>query len=282
MRKTFELTLHPDPRPDLIIERGPDDTGVGSWVPNDKHTLLAKYIAGACGPARRFPHWIFIDPFCGPGRIQVRGETITRDGGSAVAWHQSKASNLPFTQMLIGDLSVERVRACKARLEAVGAPAQAFEGAAVETIPKMVASVPRGALCLVYIDPYNLQYLSFSMIEALAKLSKVDLVVNFCTMDLRRNVDAELDPDRARFDEVAPGWRQKFGASSGKTTLGLALFNYWMELISGLGFSFSQAMPMVQNDSNREIYRLAFFARHDLPNRIWNDVARDPTRDLFG
>jgi three-Cys-motif partner protein len=184
--------------------------------------------------------------------------------------------------MLIGDLSVERVRACKARLEAVGAPAQAFEGAAVETIPKMVASVPRGALCLVYIDPYNLQYLSFSMIEALAKLSKVDLVVNFCTMDLRRNVDAELDPDRARFDEVAPGWRQKFGASSGKTTLGLALFNYWMELISGLGFSFSQAMPMVQNDSNREIYRLAFFARHDLPNRIWNDVARDPTRDLFG
>ena len=33
MRKKFELKLHPDPRPDLLIERGPDDSGVGSWVP---------------------------------------------------------------------------------------------------------------------------------------------------------------------------------------------------------------------------------------------------------
>lgn len=33
-------------------------------------------------------------------------------------------------------------------------------------------------------------------------------------------------------------------------------------------------MPLVPNDANHPIYRLVFFARHDLATRIWGDVAR--------
>jgi hypothetical protein len=38
------------------------------------------------------------------------------------------------------------------------------------------------------------------------------------------------------------------------------------------------------NSRGQPIYRMVFFARHDLPNRIWDDVARGQNRslDLFG
>jgi three-Cys-motif partner protein len=109
--------------------------------------------------------------------------------------------------MLVGDLDPDRAHACAERLRAVGAPVTPFVGPADETIKSMVASIPPRSLCMAYIDPYNLELLSFSLIQALATL-KVDLAINFSTMDLQRNAELEFDPKRARFDGTAPGWRR--------------------------------------------------------------------------
>lgn len=145
----------------------------------------------------------------------------------------------------------------------------------------MVASVPRGALCLAYVDPYNLRLLSYSILETLAKL-RVDLAVNFSTMDLIRNVDSESGPDRVGFDDVAPGWKEHVERSgTSRSSMWVEFFNYWAGLIKELGFEHSREMPLIKNDSGKGIYRMVFFARHDLPNRIWGDVARGPSRDLF-
>lgn len=280
VRKTFRLEAQEDPRPDLLVESGPHGKGVGPWVPNVKHTLLAKYIGAAYAAMNRWPERVFIDPFCGPGRILVAGEAGTRDGGSVVAWRQSRRCDAPYTRMLIGDLDSERLVACHSRLAALGAPVQAFEGKADDTVRAMVRSVPKGALCLAYLDPYNLSLLSLDMIRALAELPRIDFAVHFSTMDLLRNVDAELDPERARFDQVAPGWREALHGVS-KANLPVAFLNYWVELVKGLGFAFSTQMPLVSNHRGHEIYRLVFFARHDLPTRLWSDVAKNPTPDLF-
>jgi three-Cys-motif partner protein len=191
------------------------------------------------------------------------------------------ADTAPFTQVLIGDIDGDRVRACADRLRAVHAPVQSFNGPAAETIHRMVSAVPAGALCMAYIDPYNLQYLSFSILKALATL-KVDLAINFSVMDLTRNADLETDPERARFDDAAPGWRDHVAqADISKSGLPQALFAYWMGLVRELGFSHSKAMPLITNERRRGLYRMVFFARSDLPVRIWSDVARGPNRELF-
>jgi hypothetical protein len=39
-------------------------------------------------------------------------------------------------------------------------------------------------------------------------------------------------------------------------------------------------VPLVRNNQGHAIYRMVFFARHDLPTRIWSDVARGPNRSL--
>jgi three-Cys-motif partner protein len=280
MGRRFQLKVYPDPYPGLTIERGPHDRGVGTWVPDVKHTLLAKYIGAAYAAMSAWPERVFIDPFSGPGRIEVAGDAFCRDGGALVAWRQSQQAGSPYTRVLIGDLNADRVTACEARLKALHAPVEAFHGPADETVPEMVKRVPRGALCLAYLDPYNLALLSFDMIRALASLPKVDFAVHFSTMDLMRNVDAELDPERARFDQVAPGWRQALKGVS-KAALPIAFLTYWIGLVQQLGFDFSREMPLVTNNTNHEIYRLVFFARHPLPTKLWTDVAKSRNHELF-
>ncbi|MCA0214823.1 MAG: three-Cys-motif partner protein TcmP [Proteobacteria bacterium] len=279
-RKPFQLDMHNDPCPGLPVERGPEDLGVGDWVPKIKHTLLAKYISAAYAAMNQWPERVLIDPFCGPGRIQVKGEGFTRDGGSVVAWRQALKSGTSYTRVFVGDLDPERASAAHRRLQTLGAPVTRFEGPASETIQEMIKQVPRGALCLAYIDPYNLSLLNFDMIRALAQLPKIDFAVHFSTMDLSRNVHMESDPERFRFDQVAPGWKNALTGVS-KSNQRVEFFKYWMGLVRDLGFEFSREMPLVSNNSGHEIYRLAFFARHDLPRRLWGDVAKDGVQPSF-
>ena len=103
-------------------------------------------------------------------------------------------------------------------------------------------------------------------------------------MDLQRNAEFEFDPKRARFDGTAPGWRVDEGVTAAsKKNVPLEFFRYWRGLVTDLGFEHSREMPLVHNDDGHPIYRMVFFARHDLPLRIWTDIARSPNRtlDLF-
>lgn len=274
--------LDPDPRPDLLIERGPNNAGVGRWVPEQKHMYLTKYVDGTREAAKKWGQRIFIDPFCGPGRIQVEGESCTRDGGALIAWRQSQRSGAAYSQLLVGDLVSERALACEMRLKAIGAPAEAFIGPAAETASQMIKRVPRTALCTVYLDPYNLELLSFDIIKELSSLKAVDFAVHFSTMDLVRNMDFEFDPRRARFDGTAPDWRDRVDIHGNNKARGQSLFfDYWVNLIKALGFTVSHSMPLITNNSNHGIYRLVFFSRHELPNKIWGDVVKGPNRELF-
>ncbi|GAA0519076.1 hypothetical protein GCM10009097_40750 [Pigmentiphaga daeguensis] len=277
----FSLAYDADPLPLLSVESGRTGEGVGSWVPDRKHTFLAKYVEGTRQARKKFSRRIYIDLFCGPGRVQVKGESITRHGGALIAWQHSKLDDAAFTTCIVGDLDPLRASACAERLRAFGAPVQALIGSAEATVDEALKIVPKGALCLVYLDPYNLQFLTFDVIKKLAKLEFVDFAVHFSTMDLRRNVLMEYDPERARFDLAAPGWRDHVKpADFARGDADEVFFEYWCNLITSLGFSISKRMPLVRDDKNRPLYHLVFFSRHALPNRIWGDVAQGPNREF--
>ncbi|MFY9460213.1 MAG: three-Cys-motif partner protein TcmP [Aquabacterium commune] len=271
-----------DCHPGLPIEKGPHGRGVGRWVPEEKHRYLKRYLDATREAQKKFKQRVLIDPFCGPGRIQVEGENFTREGGSVMAYQQSVHSGAPFTRVLVGDIDQERVRANELRLASVGAPVAAFTGPANETVDAMIKAVPFGALTLAYIDPYNLEHLSFSIIERLAKLEHVDFAVHFSLMDLTRNIDMELDPKRDRFDHALPGWRARVPTDAlSKASLPGWFFTAWCNAVEALGFKVSGQMPLITDGKGRSIYRLVFFSRHPLPDRIWNDIARSRNLDLF-
>lgn len=271
-----------DLHPEQPIELGPHGRGVGRWVPEEKHLYLTQYIHATSKAQAKFKQRVLIDPFCGPGRIQVVGESFTRDGGSVAAYRQSVDSGVPFTRVLIGDIDAERVRANQLRLTAAGATAQGFVGPATETVDAMIKAVPFGALALAYIDPYNLEYLSFSIIERLSKLQYVDFAIHFSLMDLTRNIDMELDPQRDRFDHALPGWRSRVPTDElSKGSLPGWFFSAWCSAMRDLGFKVSGQMPQITDGKGRTIYRMVFLSRHELPDRIWGDIARSRNLNLF-
>ena len=276
-QKSHFLTagVQPDPLPELAsTERAHHGQGVGSWVPEYKHRYLCEYLWATRLAWAKWSRRVLLDPFCGPGRIQVRNESFTRDGGVVAAWRESVAAKVPFTHIMVGDKDPDRAQACVARLRALGAPVQGFIGPAAETAPKMVKAVPSGALTMAYVDPYNLELLRFDMFEALASL-RVDIAAHFSTMDLMRNVDMEFDPARDRFDGTAPGWRTDPSISRlSKSNIPPKFMEYWQNKVQSLGFKTSQAMPLIPNDQGRGIYRLIFFSIGDWPQRIWSDVAK--------
>lgn len=196
-----------------------------------------------------------------------------------VAWRQSQISNASFDQVLIGDLDKSKVDACQARLAAAGCKVKAFQGKAEDTVNDMIRAVPPRSLCLVYIDPYNLSLLSYQMLKALASLPKVDFVVHFSTMDWLRNTANATNPAYPRLDEVSPGWRDRLSGVS-NSSLPVALFNDWYANIEALDFQFAKAHPIF-NNTQHEIYKLVFFARHPLPIKLWGDVAKEKNRSLF-
>jgi three-Cys-motif partner protein len=277
----FRLADDADPHPELPLERGRDGSGVGAWVPNEKHTFLAKYVEATRQARKKYPRRVYIDLFCGPGRIQVKGEQRTRHGGAQIAWQHSRLDQASFTDCYVGDLDSSRATACAQRLSALGANATSFIGPAEEVVDHVIKALPRRSLCLAYLDPYNLQYLSFDIIKKLAQLQRIDFAVHFSTMDLRRNVFMEFNPDRARFDAAAPGWREHIDpAAFIRGDADEAFFDYWCGLIEKLGFTISDRMPLVRDDANRPLYHLIFFSRHPLPNRIWSEVAQGPNREF--
>lgn len=281
-RRTY-LVRHPDPYPDRPVERAHHGRGVGRWVPEEKHRILADFIEATWGARKKWPHRVYLDLFSGPGRIQVEGEEDTRDGGSLIAWRQS--SRMPagqFTQVIVGDLDPDRSAACGERLRAAGANTTVLSGPAVETARQAVQLVPqRSSLCLAYIDPYSLEHLSFEIIQTLATLPRIDFAVHFSTMDLTRNVEAEFE--RGRFHEAIPGWADAIDPTMvSKRKLREDVFDYWCGLVKQLGFTFSRRQPLIKNDANKPLYRLVFFSRSPLPNDIWDDVAQGDTKDLFG
>ncbi|MGH8217196.1 MAG: hypothetical protein ACREUT_01305 [Steroidobacteraceae bacterium] len=109
------------------------------------------------------------------------------------------------------------------------------------------------------------------------------MFINFSTMDLQRNIEMEFDPTRNRFESAAPGWsKQPSILRANSSSVKLEFFKYWHQRVVSLGFPYNEVMPLVYNEQGLGIYRMVFFARHALPNRIWGEIGRNhnPTLEL--
>ena len=66
---------------------------VGEWVVNEKHPRLVNYVGASCGARKKFYRpgkTSFIDLFCGPGRVTIRGTNQFHDGGVLAACRKAR------------------------------------------------------------------------------------------------------------------------------------------------------------------------------------------------
>ena len=244
---------------------------VGEWSPF-KHELLAHYIDAARGARRKFPDRAFVDVFCGPGRICVRGTNEFKDGGAMAACRIAAVKDVAFTSVHISDMESSSVSHCSSRLTAMKVPVSELTGSAESCAPQVARKLNPYGLHLVYVDPFNMEDMPFSVFEPFLSLKHVDFLVNFSTNDLQRNLDTELSKQSSYLDKFAPGWRTHVSTQS-KATMRGRFFEYWSGLFEKHGFRKPPHMPEMKNSKNAPLYRLVLFSRHDLAERLWNDIS---------
>jgi three-Cys-motif partner protein len=178
-----------DPHDALIVSE------VGKWAP-EKHARVQRYIeissaarAGYVPPPSWHAGAAYIELFSGPGRSLIRRTKQFIDGSPVIAYKAAQASGVPFTEMHLNDFDPTKSAAVETRVRALGGTPVCYSEPAVVVVDKIVAAVNPSGLHFAFLDPYNLEGLSFDIIRKLAKLQRVDMLIHVSVHDLQRNLD---------------------------------------------------------------------------------------------
>ncbi|PJJ96772.1 hypothetical protein CO641_13035 [Lysobacteraceae bacterium NML91-0213] len=262
---------------------------VGAWS-YDKHQRLKRYVYASHGARRKYRddygrETSFVDLYCGPGRARIRGSVPEEViDGSALAAARIASTCTPYSRYLVGDLDPDLVMACSTRLRSLGISAiDPLVGPANKTANMAASKLDPRGLHFALVDPFNAD-LPFATIEALGSLAKMDQLIHFSIMDLRRNFQRMKDD--GRLDSLAPGWQLAIKSTMSIDTQRMAIFAYWRSLLEKrLRYTVSDKIVKVRGPQGAEIYWLVLASRHPLAGRLWkevSDLSPTPQREMFG
>jgi three-Cys-motif partner protein len=215
----------------------------------------------------------YIDVFCGPGRSKIRTTGQFIDGSPVAAFNKAKGSLAPFTSINISDADPELLATAERRLTALAAPVRAVLGPARSATSKIVDSLNRYGLHLVFLDPHNLGTLSFDLFESLAQLKRIDLIVHVSLSDLQRNADRYTSTAHDEFDQFAPGWRDHIKTDMNQAALRAAILQYWSDKVMKLGLPRAKHCELIKGSQGQRLYWLIMLARNDLAHKLWSKIS---------
>ena len=165
--------------------------------------------------------------------------------------------------------------AVERRLRALGGQPRCYSDPADVAVDKIVAALNPSGLHFAFIDPYNLEALSFEIIRKLAKL-KVDMLIHVSVQDLQRNLD-DYSKEGGVFDTFAPGWRGHVDQRQAIASFRAALMKYWIDEICKLGTTPAKGVELIVGSKRQRLYWLVFVSGHSLGRKLWEAI-RDPMR----
>jgi three-Cys-motif partner protein len=207
----------------------------------------------------------FIDLFAGPGRARIRetGEEI--DGSPLVALRHHE---VPFSRVVLCELDPDNAQALRKRVEAYEGHAVVVEGSCHETIREVVAQVPVYGLNFALIDPFSLDQLRFDTITNLAALRRVDLLIHFPTMDIKRNLTRSTD--RLSRAVGTERWQERVKKAE---DVPKAIDHLRSELEKH-GYTGKQVRSVPIKHGGLLLYHLVFASKHERGDKIWESVTK--------
>lgn len=257
-----------------------DDDGlpldeVGAWA-KDKHDRLRKYVDISRAARRKFVEGsggaTYIDLYCGAGRAVVRetGETI--DGSPLVAFKCAREGGVPFSEIHIADADEAKCYAATQRIANAGGRAAMDVGPAEDTAARIVARLNKYGLHFAFLDPFNLDDLPFSVIEAFSRLKRIDMLIHVSAQDLQRNLDAYSMSENGPLDHFAPGWRNVVNLKQSKGATRADYIKYWVAKMEALGLPPARAELVSGTTKNQRLYWLVFVSRSDFAKSLWDKI----------
>lgn len=251
---------------------------VGSWVPDEKHERLKRYIDISRAARKKFlgrgkAGATYIDLLAGPGKARIRETGKIIDGSPVVAFKIANEKGAPFSEIHIADEDGHAVQECSRCLAVLGATAQQYVGPAHQTVEQVVAKLNPHALHFAFLDPYNLDDLPFQVIERLAKLKRIDMLIHVSVQDLQRNLRRYIEASESPLDTFAPGWRDAIDAKIPDDAVRRRILEHWLSLIKKLDkMQPSQGIELVAGGNNQPLYWLVLVSRNSKAHEFWDKI----------
>lgn len=246
---------------------------MGSWA-ETKLKLLTNYVQASSATRKKYQHNspAYIDVFCGAGRSKVRETNIYIDGSPVAAYRQSLLSGVPFSELHISDLDQELSAAAETRLRKLEAPVHAYVGEAEANLRRIVGKINPYGLHFAFLDPFNLESLSFSLFRTLSKLRHIDILVHVSAFDMQLNIRSYGAAEQRQLDSFAPGWKEAVGAKPNQFMSRATLIEYWAQQIKLLGFKRTLYEPLISAPKGQRLYWLIFLSRNDFARELWEKI----------
>jgi three-Cys-motif partner protein len=254
---------------------------VGEWA-LEKHARLRKYIDIYRDVRKKFtdpnraPNFrggaTYIDLFCGPGRAKVRETGLLIDGSPLVAVKSAIAGKYPFSEIHLADLNRTYSEAAVKRVSALGANARGYTGEAEHTCDQVIAALNPYGLHFAFLDPFNLDNLSFMIIRKLSTLKHIDLLLHVSVQDLQRNLARYEEEKPSALDTFAPGWRSQVNLKRSIAPIRADILRHWQGLVRSLGFIEPRGVELVTGSVKQRLYWLIFLRKNKIANDFWDKI----------
>lgn len=249
---------------------------VGEWA-KDKHERLRRYLDISRAARRKFVEGFggatYIDLYCGTGRSVIRETREVIDGSPLAAFKCARDGGVPFSEIHLADVSEDRCRAAEQRIANLAGAVTAEIGPAAETAIRIVKRLNPHGLHFAFLDPYNLEDLPFSVIEALSSLRRIDMLIHVSAQDLQRNLHSYTKPDDPRLEKFAPGWRAVVDLGQSKQAVRAAILAHWASKMHKLGLPPARHSELVTGKAkNQRLYWLVFVSRSDFAKGLWDKI----------
>jgi three-Cys-motif partner protein len=115
--------------------------------------------------------------------------------------------------------------------------------------------------------------LPFSVIEALARLKRIDMLIHVSAQDLQRNLDSYSKSEDSPLDSFAPGWKRAVSLNQSQPATRAAYIKYWVSKMEELGLPPARHAEMVSGTArNQRLYWLVFVSRSDFAKSLWDKI----------
>ena len=249
---------------------------VGPWV-EDKYFYLERYLNASCEVRRKFSdksNAVFIDLFTGPGKCVIKDSCVEINAGVLRALNREEAQ---FNETFLFDISKNNIAALEKRIDP-GYNRHIRHGDSNVLTHQLVDNLlehPYKRYHFVFIDPFGPDGLKFKTLIELARLDRVDMLIHFPIMAIRRNWKLWVKKENTILDEFlgTREWRDKISSLSRDKIFNL-LINLYKKELSRIGcvFVYGLRPVSIKNTMNAPIYDLILVSKNPLAQKIWNTV----------
>jgi three-Cys-motif partner protein len=262
-----------------------NEQGVGSWSA-DKYALVRLYAhLFTSGMKGKWSSLVYVELYSGAGQSRVDGSGEILLGSPMIAL----SIDVPFDQYIFCDVNTLALGALEKRVASrfPSAKATYLLGDCNASWQQILSLIPSGALCLCFVDPYDIG-IRFDTLKGLSANRNMDFLCLLASRtDAGRNRANYIAEDSDKVDLLlgSRDWRtEQNDPAVLKQNFGDYLCSKFAARMETLGYLPSPNHEMrTIKDSNRSLYRLALFARHNTAKNYWNQVLKYsiPQRSLF-